>query len=179
MLTPAVLTDLAMAQTHRFQAALRRTVDRTAKEEFMRVTMEELGHQQITFGKEKKGLRYSEVVRDDPRYVAWFTSTYKNSDKTPHQKFIRYVQLYTEDLERRNKSDSTGTNTATPGAMSKSKAAPKTAAYPEPKEKMPVSSPCTTPRSEAWEMLKEETAHQNDRISNIRQTHRFSGSLRR
>ena len=29
------------------------------------------------------------------------------------------------------------------------------------------SSPCATPRSEAWEMLKEETAHQNDRISNI------------
>ena len=76
------------------------------------------------------------------------------------------MQLYTEDLEQRNKSDSAGTNTATPGAMSKSKAAPKTATYPEPKEKTPTSSPCTTPRSEAWEML-EETAHQNDRISNI------------
>ncbi|CAK8985943.1 unnamed protein product [Durusdinium trenchii] len=129
---------ILMCEVDEFVAALRHNLDRTAKEEFMRMTMEELGHQQITFGKEKKGLHYSEVVRDDPQYVAWFTSTYKNSDKTPHQKFIRYVQLYTEDLERRNKSDSTGTNTATPGAMSKSKAAPKTAAYPEPKEKTPI-----------------------------------------
>ena len=100
MLTPAVLTDLAMAQktsediSHRFQTALRLNLDRTAKEEFMHMTLEELGHQQITFGKEKKGLHYSEVVRDDPRYVAWFTSTYKNSDKTPHQKFIRYAALH-------------------------------------------------------------------------------------
>lgn len=153
--------------SQRFQTAIRQTLDRNAKEEFMHMTMEELGHQQITFGKEKKGLHYSEVVRDDPRYVAWFTSTYRDSDKTPHQKFIRYVQLYTEDLERQNKSDSAGKNTATPGTASKSKAAPRSNAYPEPKEKTPMSSPCTTPRSEAWEMLKEETAHQNDRISSI------------
>ena len=172
VIQPIFVKIHAMAQTTgedialRFQQAIRATTDRTAKEEYMHMTMEQLGHQQITFGKEKKGQHYSEVVRNDPRYVAWFISTYQNSDKPAHQKFIRYVKLYTEDLERRNQSTA-GKNTATPGTASKSKAAPRPSADPDPQEKTPLSSPATTPRSEAWELLREETVHQNDRITQI------------
>ena len=178
---PFVRSRVIMSKTpaetiaQRFQKAIQSSTDRTAKEEYLNLTLEELGLHPITFGKEKKGQQFQEVVQKDPRYVAWFVSTYKDSDKTCHQKFIHYVKLFTEDLELKNETQQDqaettlrqGGNTATPGAVSKAKAMHRPSTSPGITRASPPSSNASTPRSDAWELIREETVQQNQRVTAI------------
>ena len=154
----------------RFQQVTRQSAEQREEQAFLHLKVEELDHHKIDFGKEKKGQTYLKVVQEDPRYTAWFTSTYKNSTKGPHRKFIHYVSLYTDRLEQQLAEEKTPETQPKNqlGTASKAKSRRPIMTSPgEWQDRTPSSSPSPSQKSSHWEMIREESVQQNQRISQI------------
>ena len=67
----------------------------------------------IQFGKTHVGRTY-ESMMTETKYMMWFAETYKHSKKPQHVKFLRFIQLMVEDMEKKHVEN-----------KAKSKAAPK------------------------------------------------------
>ena len=146
----------------RFQQVTRQSAEQHEEQAFLHLNVEELDHHKIDFGKEKKGQTYLKVVQEDPqpRYTALFTSTYKNSTKGPHRKFIHYVSLYTDRLEQQLAEEKT------PETQPKNQPKSRRPIMTSPREwqdRTPSSSPSPSQKSSHWEMIRE--ADQSDRGS--------------
>ncbi|CAK8985304.1 Hypothetical protein (Fragment) [Durusdinium trenchii] len=157
-------------------AATRQQAETQEEEEYRHLSLTELHNHKISFGTQKKGMTFKEVCDSDHRYVAWFANTYGDSTKHSHKKFLHYVNLYTEHLETQNEGKPK--SSAYPGTMPKSRAQPKSVVkgkITSPRgEQTPPTPPSSqisprSPRShnETWELVGEETEHQNQRISQI------------
>ncbi|CAK9013998.1 unnamed protein product [Durusdinium trenchii] len=148
----------------------RQSAEQHEEQAFLHLKVEELDHHKIDFGKEKKGQTYLKVVQEDPRYTAWFTSTYKNSTKGPHRKFIHYVSLYTDRLEQQLAKGKTPETQPKNQLGTASKAKSRRPIMTSPREwqdRTPSSSPSPSQKSSHWEMIREESVQQNQRISQI------------
>ncbi|CAK9030755.1 Retrovirus-related Pol polyprotein from type-1 retrotransposable element R2, partial [Durusdinium trenchii] len=132
----------------------RQSAEQHEEQAFLHLNVEELDHHKIDFGKEKKGQTYLKVVQEDPqpRYTALFTSTYKNSTKGPHRKFIHYVSLYTDRLEQQLAEEKT------PETQPKNQPKSRRPIMTSPREwqdRTPSSSPSPSQKSSHWEMIRE------------------------
>ena len=65
----------------------------------LKMTFDELKEEKIEFGKAHKGRRFVEML-GETRYLTWFSSSYKNSQKPSHVKFLRFLQLHVENVEK-------------------------------------------------------------------------------
>lgn len=67
-------------------------------EKIQQMTLEELSKECISFGTTYVGKPFPSLM-GETRYVTWFVNMYQHSHRPSHAKFIRYIQLYVEDLE--------------------------------------------------------------------------------
>lgn len=110
----------------RLQQSMTSRTQEISKEEVYQMSYEELGQCIIKFGEAHVGKRYEELI-PETRYVTWFASRYKDSPKIEHVKFLRFLQLHVEKLEKTDaenpkKSQTKNKETYQP----KAKVAPKT-----------------------------------------------------
>lgn len=107
-------------------------------EQVLLMSYAELGKAPIKFGTAKKGMPFREVVKD-VRYTTWFSETYPNSQKLEHRKFLHYVKLHVEELEKAPHTR--------PKSAAKSTAKPKA----QPTETPPLSE--SSEDEELWDKL--------------------------
>ena len=92
-------------------------------DDIMKLTYEELKEEKISFGTAHRGRRFEEML-PETRYMTWFSQTYKSSQKPSHVKFLRFLQLHVENLEKKNLKMNKPKSLAK--AMAKEKALPPT-----------------------------------------------------
>ena len=73
--------------------------DSESLQQIMSMTLAELEHETIKFGKAHCGKTYASMV-NETRYMTWFAETYKDSRRAEHVKFLRFIQLHVENLEK-------------------------------------------------------------------------------
>ena len=108
--------------------------------QIMSMTLAELENETIKFGKAHCGKTYASMVTEH-RYMTWFAETYKDSRQTKHVKFLRFIQLHVENLEKNNQEISATTRP-------KAKACPKALA-----STMPID---LESEPEEWDQVPEE-----------------------
>lgn len=118
-------------------------------DDIMKFTYEELKEEKISFGTAHRGRRFEEMLQET-RYMTWFSQTYKNSQKSSHVKFLRFLQLHVENLEKKNLKMNKPKSLAK--AMAKEKALHPT------KEEIEAPSVSEDEDFETWEAI-----HQGDR----------------
>ena len=78
------------------------TIENTASsemiEQIMAMPLEDLRKYPIDFGRAHLGKLYGEMVKDT-KYLAWFAETYKHSQKISHIRFLRFIELYLNEIE--------------------------------------------------------------------------------
>eukprot|EP00435_Cladocopium_sp_Y103_P021510 s2448_g5.t1 len=89
-------------------------------EQIMKMPLAELKDCTIQFGKTYLGRTY-ESMKSETKYMMWFAESYKHSQKPQHVKFLRFIQLHVESLEKKH-------GEIKEAIQAKSKAAPKTKA---------------------------------------------------
>lgn len=90
--------------SERLKAVTSKENDGQSLETIMKMTFDELKEEKIDFGTAHKGRRYAEMTQEN-RYLTWFTQTFKDSRKPSHVKFLRFIQLHVENLEKNHKTE--------------------------------------------------------------------------
>jgi len=88
----------------------------------MELSFEELKLHTIDFGKTHVGRTYLDMLTE-PKYLTWFSRSYKDSQNVKHVKFLRFLQLHVEHMEVA-KASTTAKSAAKPKAQGKSKSYP-------------------------------------------------------
>lgn len=114
----------------------------------LKMTFDELKEEKIEFGKAHKGRRFVEML-DETRYLTWFSSSYKSSQKPSHVKFLRFLQLHVENVEK---------------AIKENKPKPLAKSLAKGKAQAPIQKEIEAPsQSEDEEFETWEAVHQGDR----------------
>ena len=124
----------------------------------------ELKDHPIDFGKAHLGKKFSEMMMNNTKYVTWFAETYKDSQKPTHLRFLRFVALHVDHLERSNEKNRSKLG-ARSKAMPKDKPAP-SRAYPPDNDNFPAVEPPSEPWSGS-EDFEEETWDQIPEANNL------------
>jgi len=103
--------------SERLKAVTSKEDDGQSLETIMKMTFDELKEEKIEFGTAHKGRRYVELTQET-RYLTWFSQTFKDSRKPSHVKFLRFIQLHVENLEKNHKTEKPK-KVNKPGAKSK------------------------------------------------------------
>eukprot|EP00434_Breviolum_minutum_P025492 symbB.v1.2.022525.t1/scaffold1944.1/size145740/2 len=138
----------------------------------MELSFEELKLHTIDFGKTHVGRTYLDMLTE-PKYLTWFSRSYKDSQNVKHVKFLRFLQLHVEHMEVA-KASTTAKSAAKPKAQGKSKS------YPMDPHHIPVEvlGPDGSPLTEDeefphWETVNMEEANHmemqelKDRMANL------------
>ena len=109
----------------------------------------ELKDHPMDFGKAHVGKKFSEMVTNT-KYVTWFVDSYKHSQKPTHLRFLRFVSLHVEQLERNQEKTKEKLG-------ARSKAMPKTRSSPVPEnDNFPGEQPSESDfEAEAWDQVPE------------------------
>ena len=128
----------------------RLTVTEDGEDQLHQISMmdlKELREETIKFGKAHVGKTFASMAKET-KYLAWFAENYKSSRKPEHVKFLRFIQLHVDDLEKTNQEIRATT-------MPKTKAAPKPRASSRPIDLETESSD-----PEEWDQIREENAQE-------------------
>ena len=116
-------------------------------QQVMTMDLTELREETIKFGKAHVGKTFASMAKET-KYMAWFAENYKASRKPEHVKFLRFIQLHVDDLEKTNQEIRATT-------MPKTKAAPKPRASSRPIDLETESS-----GPEEWDQIQEANAQE-------------------
>lgn len=131
-------------------------------EEYLHLSLEQLGHMTIKFGKTKVGQTFERVMTEDPKYVHWFLGAWQDKNVEAHKPFLHYVEKYLTAHEKKSK---------------KEKPQPK-AAFPIPptgsENAIDISSHSSwsepsTPKNLQQSLMQQNLETQDTRISHIEQ----------
>lgn len=89
--------------------------------EVMKMTMKDLEKETIQFGKTHVGRTFGSM-KDETSYLTFFAGKFKNSNKIEHVKFLRFIQLHVEQMEKNagtHKTKDKGKNSSTATAKKK------------------------------------------------------------
>ena len=151
----------------RFQVA----VTQKKHEEYQGMSYEQLSQMQIAFGEAKVNQTFIHVIKDDPKYVAWFLKKYSDSKKAAHQPFLYFIQLYVERMELLQDRDPEMpvTEAQQIHLEPKSRAMP-----PRPDDALSQESGSASEHDKPWSLIQEENSvtqgelsAQRERISNM------------
>lgn len=133
-----------------------RQVTQTATEDkdYESVSFEELGKWQITFGEAKVGQTFEKVVKEDPKYVIWFSNTYGPRPNKKHLPFLHYVQQYVDLSEKH-----LGQAKSKAMAKAKTASAPDTALPPSESEEEEMIEP-------SWSVVMKQS-EQDSRLERL------------
>ena len=114
---------------------------------FKEMTLEEMGHVPITFGKAHVGKSFMEIWTLEKKWLMWFIRTYQTSTKPEHMKLVIYTERMVEQAEQESQSSH--------------RQMPVTQPRPKPKAKTQALTPVETP---VPEVINEEPWMESDLI---------------
>ncbi|OLQ06719.1 Copia protein [Symbiodinium microadriaticum] len=131
------------------------------------MTLQEHGQLTITFGTRARGMRFQDLLENNPQYVKWCCEHLADSAKHSQRVFLRYVERViqqAEEIASNEKELMQPANEAVPKAAgrtlmksgSKSKAAPR-------------SNPTASDEEDRWDMIHEPTAALQTEVSALNQ----------
>lgn len=156
------------------QLSLTETPEKDKPEVIMNMTYAELKDHPMDFGKAHVGKKFSEMV-SNTKYVTWFVESYKDSQKPTHLRFLRFVSLHVEHLERNHEKVKTKLG-ARSKAMPKTRPGANPENYPD-NETFPAHDPTAelseseSFEEEAWDQVPEannlELLQMQDRLQQM------------
>ena len=109
--------------------------------------LKDLREETIKFGKAHVGKSFASMATET-KYMAWFAENYKASRKPEHVKFLRFIQLHVEDLEKTHQEGRASTR-------------PKAKASPKPRaSSRPIDLESENSEPEDWDQVQEEHAQE-------------------
>lgn len=134
------------------QLSLTETPEKDKVEYIMNLTYAELKEYPVDFGKAHLGKKFINLMTDT-KYVTWFAETYKHSQKPTHLRFLRFISLHLDQLEK--STDKTRAKLgARSKAMPKNRPAPSMGVLPD-NDNFPAVDPITDQWSEAEDFEEE------------------------
>lgn len=139
--------------------------------EVMEMKFEDLKLQKIDFGKTHVGRTYMDMLTE-PKYLTWFSRSYKDSQNVKHVKFLRFLQLHVEHQEIARASTKAK---SVPKAKSKAKGYVMEPTYLPEELRVPDGHPLPEEEEEfpSWETVHMDEANHmemqelKDRMSNL------------
>jgi hypothetical protein len=146
-LTCPDLSLLNMSLTERLSRLEQDQGEADAMSAFKEMTLEEMGHVPITFGKAHVGKNFMEIWTLEKKWLMWFIRTYQTSTKPEHMKLVIYTERMVEQAEQESQSSH--------------RQMPVTQPRPKPKAKTQALTPVETP---VPEVINEEPWMESDLI---------------
>lgn len=147
MSNPTPTADFSQLSERLRRLSLSTPAETESQEAIWEMSLAELSRCTIDFGHTHVGKTYAEMTKD-PKYLQWFSSRYKDSKVSSHVKFLRFIQLHVDKLEKDAESGKT-----------KDKSAPKS----KPKAKPAACSVVNSPTS----ILDEEDVDLEESWANL------------